>query len=610
MKLSAVFPAASVSALALLLSGCAPHHQEARTNTIPSATASATGPVTGPVTVPVDVTILAFNDFHGNLEPPHKAITTTAPDGTKTTVPAGGAAYLASAIRQLRAQYPGSILVSAGDLIGASPLVSSLFLDEPTIEAMDMIGLDFNAVGNHELDHGEAELLRKQNGGCEQHGNTKPCQITSPFPGAKFRFLAGNTLYDDGRTLFPAYGIKTVTVGGQAIRMGFIGLTLKGTADIVSKEGIRNLHFTDEAAAANALVPKLRAEGADSIVLLIHQGGNTDGGYNDKSCPGLTGDIVPILDRLDPSIDVVVSGHTHQAYICDYGRINPAKPFLLTSGGQYGTLLTHISLSIDPATKKVVRKSADNLIIQGEGFVGPKGEVPVQASQPLYPADPAIGGLVSRYAQAAHAVTSKVIGHIGAPLLRESSPAGEQILGSIIADAQLAATSAPDKGGAQIAFMNLGGVRADIVPGKDGAVTFGQIYAVQPFGNMLTTRSYSGQQLRAILEQQFSGERPRLLQISHSLRYRYDLSRPVGQRVTDIWVQDKPVKAATLYRITSSDFLAGGADGFSTLTVGTNLTNGPVDVEALQDYIAAHQGLMPPKAGRIINAGATTPARR
>lgn len=581
-------PMAVLVPLALLVAGCAPQQQAQRPGALPTAKA------------PVDVTIIAFNDFHGNLQPPKQAIAATSADGSAIAVPAGGAAYLASAIRHLRERHPNSVTVSAGDLIGASPLISSLFLDEPTIQAMDMIGLDFNAVGNHELDHGEAELLRKQHGGCEQHGSRKPCQIT-PFTGAKFRFLAGNTLYADGRTLFPAYGMKTVGIGEKAVKLGFIGLTLKGTADIVSKEGIRNLRFTDEAQAANALVPKLRAEGADAIVLLVHQGGRTDGGYNDKSCPGLTGDVVPILEQLDTGIDVVVSGHTHQAYICDYGRINPDKPFLLTSGGQYGTLLTQITLSFDPESKKILRKTADNLIVQGEGFTGPNGPVPVQTDYQSYAADPAVNGLVTRYADAAQKVTDQVIGHIGAPLLRDRSPAGEQILGSVIADAQLAATAAADKGGAQIAFMNVGGVRADLVPGKDGAVTYGQIFTVQPFGNRLTTGSYSGAQLRAILEQQFSGNRSRFLQISHSLRYHYDLSRPEGQRIAGIWVSGKPVRADASYRITTSDFLADGADGFTSLTVGTDRTSGPVDVDALQSYIAAHKGLTPPAPGRIVN---------
>jgi 5'-nucleotidase len=264
-----------------------------------------------PSAAPVAVKIIAFNDFHGNLEVPKRSVETPAPGEGSVRVPAGGAAYLASAINALRAGNPNHAVVSAGDLIGGSPLTSSLFLDEPTILAMNMIRLDFNAVGNHELDRGSAELLRMQNGGCEKHTVSQPCRMDASFGGADFKFLAANTVRDAGGTLFPPYMIKTFGTGVRAVKVGFIGLTLERTASLVTPAGIAGLRFADEADTANALIPRLKEEGADAIVLLIHQGAETKGGYNDKSCPGLEGELIEVLERLDPRVDVVVSGHTH-----------------------------------------------------------------------------------------------------------------------------------------------------------------------------------------------------------------------------------------------------------------------------------------------------------
>ena len=264
---------------------------------------------------PVEVQILGINDFHGNLEPPKLAIDATLADGRAVKVPAGGVAHLAAAAKALRAGQRHSVTISAGDMIGASPLVSALFLDEPTIVAMAMVGVEFNAVGNHEFDKGAAELLRMQRGGCAKHTTKTPCAVEL-FTGATFNFLAANVVQGDGTTLFPGSAIKDF----GPVQIGFIGMTLKETATLVTPAGVAGLTFADEAATANAAVPALRLAGADAIVLLIHQGGRSGGGYNDKSCPDFDGDIVPILAKLDPAIDVVVSGHTHAAYICERAR--------------------------------------------------------------------------------------------------------------------------------------------------------------------------------------------------------------------------------------------------------------------------------------------------
>jgi 5'-nucleotidase len=566
--------------------------------------ACATPQTQGPATAPVEVRIIGFNDFHGALEPPRTSVPATAPDGSAVRVPAGGAAYFASAVRSLREGSPNTLVVAAGDLISASPLASAQFLDEPTVLALNMIGLDFSALGNHEFDRGRQELLRMQNGGCARHTQRTPCGVDPDFPGARFRYLAANVRTEDGRTLFPAYGIRTFGSGRDAVKVGVIGLPLRGAATLVTPAGVAGLTFGDEAEAINAAIPLLRAEGADAIVVLIHEGVATSVGYNDHSCAGMNGDLVPILARLDPAVDLVVSGHTHNAYICDYGRIDPSRPILVTSAGRSGTLLTDIELRIDPAQGRVIAKRADNLIVQSEPYQGASGMVALSEHFPRYQPDPAVAALVARYSAAAGPLANRVVGRLSGPALRETAPSGESVLGNLLADAHLAATRAPETGGAQIAFTNQTSVRADIVPAADGSVTFGQLFTAQPFGNNLIVKSMTGRQLRALLEQQFASgsntaERPIMLLPSRGLTYSYDLRLPVGQRILDLKLNGQTVGDDTSYRVTMNSFLATGGDNFTLFRDGTNSFGGPLDLEAIEAYLAANNPLAPPAADRV-----------
>lgn len=548
---------------------------------------------------PVSVKIIAFNDLHGNLEPPKMAIEDRA---AGARVPAGGVAYMATAIAALKAQNPNHVVVSAGDMIGASPLMSALFLDEPTIEAMNLVKMDFNAVGNHEFDKGRAELLRMQNGGCHKFTPREPCQVSTAFPGASFSFLAANTITENGSSLFPATGLRSFGTGKRKVTIGFIGMTLKETPTVVTPAGVAGLDFRDEADTANALIPALKAKGADAIVVLIHQGGSSKVGYNDKSCDGFTGDLLPILERLDASVDLVVSGHTHKSYVCDYGKINPAKPFLVTSGGQYGTLLTDITLDIDPMAGKVVGKRADNIIVQGEGYPHPKGDVAVDSRYTRYAPDAVVAGLISRYSDAAKARAGRVVGKMSAPAFRQSNLAGESAMGNIIADAQLAATRDLATGGAQIAFMNSGGIRADLVPQADGSVSYGALFAVQPFGNMLVVKTFTGRQIRNVLEQQFDlPDQFRILSPSTGFTFTYDTSRPAGGRILSMMLNGVPVADEAKYRVTTSNFLASGGDRFTGFAAGTNPNGGMQDVDALEAYIAAKPLFTPPPLDRVTN---------
>jgi len=546
------------------------------------------------------ISVLAFNDLHGNLEPPLLSIREQVHQ-VSTAVPAGGIAYMASAIQQLKVQNPLNAVVSAGDMIGATPLISALFLDEPTIEAVNAIGIDFNAVGNHEFDKGVAELERMRRGGCAQFTRLKPCLVNPAFPGANFEFLAANVKKENGQTLFPPYGIKVFKQGGHEVKVGFVGMTLQGTPLIVTPSGVKGVRFESEAQTANALVPLLKAQGVSALVLVIHEGGAVQGGPNDPTCPGLTGDILPILDQLDPAFDVVVSGHTHRAYACDYQKFNPAKPFLLTSAGQYGTLLTHIELQVDALQRKVTRKSAHNLIIQSEAFTNAAGvRIATTPGLPQFSPHPEVARIVATYKAASAEQAARQISRLPQSITRAGTPSGETALGNLIADAQWAATAPADKGGSDFALMNPGGVRADLIlPPGGGAVSYGQLFSIQPFGNTLTVKTFTGLLVKELLESQYRQDRPRVLYPSAQLTYQVDLKQPVGQRVSDIRIKGQSLQPHANYRVTMNSFLATGGDAFSVFNRGTDVLGGDLDVDALTDYLAKNPGLMPPTTDRI-----------
>ena len=534
----------------------------------------------------VEVQILAINDFHGNLEPPQ--LTVPAADGA---VPAGGAAYLSSALKARRTNH--SVTVAAGDLIGATPISSSLFLDEPTIMALGEAGLDLAAVGNHEFDKGAGELKRIQDGGCAKFTNHTPCAL-EPFAGARFTYLAANVVGADGKTLFPGTAIKQI--GG--IKIGFIGMTLTETATLVSPGGVKGLTFTDEADTANAVVPGLRAAGAQAIVLLIHQGGTITGPYYDRGCAGLTGGILPILASLDPAITLVVSGHTHNAYICRVPMTGGGER-LLTSAGKYGAMATDIRLNFRGG--KLVGDTAEFIIIQGEPIDTPRLKAPLVTTHPVYPADPAVAAIVERYRAAAAPLAGRAIGKLDGAVIKgeinEESTAAE-----LISDGQYYVARAGDKGRADFSLMNNGGARTDLNPEADGTVRYGQIFAFQPFANNLVTKAYTGAEVKAVLEQQFvvgdkDRSRPNLMAPSANFTFSIDRSRPAGQRIVAMMLGGKPLDPARTYRVTINNFLASGGDNFPALAVGRDAADGGLDLDATEAYLATNP--VAPKGGRI-----------
>lgn len=523
---------------------------------------------------PVDLRILAINDFHGYLQPFAGGIRIDDPaDKTKkVTVPAGGAEHMATLVKELRDGRKNSIFVAAGDLIGASPFLSALFHDEPTIESLSKMGLEVASVGNHEFDEGEAEILRMQNGGCHP---VDGCQGPHRFEGAKFRYLAASTIVKStGKSLFPPYAIREF----DGIPVAFIGLTLKGTANIVSPVGIAGLEFRDEAETVNALIPELRARGVEAIVVLIHEGGFPTGDYD--GCSGISGPIVDIVKKLDRAVDLVISGHTHRAYLCEIdGR-------LVTSADKYGTLVTTIDLKLDPVTRDIIGAKPENHIVRSETIAK----------------NPEQTALILSYDKLSAPIANRPAGAITETLSRTPDGAGESPLGDIIADAQLTATQGEKTGGAVIAFTNPGGVRADIVKRDDGAVTYADVFAAQPFRNQLVTMTLTGQEIKDALEQQWADpKRPRILQVSKGFSFAWDGSKGDGERIPAdrMMLNGTRIDPAGRYRVTVNNYLSVGGDGFTVFTKGNDQLTGIYDADALYDYFRSNSPIGPAAGGRI-----------
>jgi 5'-nucleotidase len=537
------------------------------------------------------IQLLALNDFHGNLAPNPA----TSSGGNVNGTPAGGAEYLATHLELARAaakaQGQESVTVAAGDLIGASPLLSAAFHDEPTIEAMNEMGLDATSVGNHEFDEGWHELLRMQTGGCLDDGDGQNNQNSCPdpkaeFEGAKFDYLSANVFFENTqRTLLAPYTVKKFK-NGQKI--AFIGMTLEATPNIVTKAGVEGLTFKDEVETANALVPKLKEQGIQSIVVLLHEGGLPSDPRAFNSCPGISGPITDIAKNLDPAIDAIISGHTHQAYNCSIN--DPAgKPRLVTSASSFGKIFTEVRLSIDNATHDVDRLNtlANNKIVTRD-----------------VPKDPALTKLITKYQTLVAPIESKVIGHITTPLVsRTPDDSQESPLGNLIADAQLADPSTVTNGKTPVvAFMNPGGIRADLAS-TGGAVTFGQAFTVQPFNNFLVSMDMTGTQIKALLEQQFSGANQaanKVLQIA-GITYTWNPAAAPGAKVVagSIEIAGQPLVDGTTYRIVTNNFLSDGGDGFPAFTTATDKFFGGLDIDAFANYLTAHDPYTPGPTDRI-----------
>jgi 5'-nucleotidase len=567
------------------------------------------------------VTLLANTHYPGHLDAGTPATLDNRAPGT--AVPAGGAEYFATHLKALGSEQPDTFVVSSGDLIGASPLLSGLMHDEPTIDFMNYVGLDTIGVGNHEFDEGKGELLRMQYGN-RSHDNTVPvfggrvvdpnrgtaytparpdgchpvdgCQDGTPFSGSVFQYLAANVIdLDTNNPLLPQYQIVKSASGEK---VAFIGETLQGTPLIVTPTGVAGLSFLDEADTVNALVPRLKKEGVAAIVLLLHEGGSQSapfaGGFmNVNRCDNFAGpDLIDIVDRLDARVDVVLSAHTHQPYVCRFdGR-------LVTSAASFGRLITSVDITIDDKANRVVATAATNNVVTQ-----------------TVAKDPGATEILTRYKAIADPIGNRVIGKVTADILSaRGTPsglnrAGEQPMGDVIADAMYEATKAQDFGSAVAAFMNVGGVRSSIfynqISGGEqpGEVTYAEAFAVQPFGNTLVVKTCTGQQLYAVLEQQFDNPavgQDRVMAVSQ-VTYSYTRGAAAGSRITDgsLKIGGAVVDKAASYRVVLNNFIADGGDGFSVFKSCTDPLGGDVDIDAFARYLGAKSPLSPPPLDRI-----------
>ncbi|MEU6794800.1 bifunctional metallophosphatase/5'-nucleotidase [Nonomuraea wenchangensis] len=569
------------------------------------AGAASPGKAKAPLTVPVR--LLALNDFHGNLEPPTGSSGRMVDENGKT-VDAGGAAYIATHMKALTDK--NTIAVAQGDLIGASPLLSAAYHDEPSVEFLGKLGLKVAAVGNHEFDEGYTELRRIMNGGCHP---VDGCSPAGPWKGATFDYVGANVLFknpnertdalaalgakqaqakklmaDWGVPALPPVSVKWV----NGVPIGFIGLVTQTTPNIVTAEGIKNLKFIDEVKAANVASKILKLVGVKAQVVLVHEGDQVTAGQSPDSCSAVAGAGARIATQVDPEIDVVLTGHSHQAYLCKIK--DPAgNDRLYSQGGSFGRVITQVDLKVNLKNLDIDRSSvvADNHVV----------------TRTVDP-DPEISTFVQTWKDRVAPVANKAIGSITAELSNTAGPSGESPLGDVIADAQLAATRTG--GNAQIALMNPGGVRTSLnYPSSpagegDGVVTYGEAFTVQPFNNLMQVVTLTGAQLKTVLEQQFTGGPnnqafTKILQPSANFTYTYSTSAPWGSKVSDMKIDGVPVSDTQTIRVAANNFLVGGGDAFAAFTEGTDLWSGPLDIDAFVDYLGANSPIAPPATNRI-----------
>jgi 5'-nucleotidase len=554
----------------------------------PSVFAAAGGPGNpDPPGQLVQLQLLAFNDYHGHLE--------SNTPGTVAGVVAGGSEYLSAKLNELREGNKYSLTVAAGDLIGGSPAFSGLFHDEPSVESLNAMRIDVSSVGNHEFDEGVSELLRMQNGGCHP---VDGCYFPdNPYPGANFSWLAANVVNEDGETPLPPYWVKKI----ESVKVGFIGMTLEATDTIVAAAGIQGWDFLDEAETANALVPILKAQGVEAIVVLLHEGGSQTPPPGDiNSCVGISGPVVAINDALDPEIDALITGHTHLPYNCVLPD-SDGQPRIVTSAYSYGRVVSELDLVLDKRTDDVRRdlSTATNHIVD-------------QAS--LTP-DPAMTAILAKWQPLVDAAGSTPIGTITADIIRGGTPPGsdrgvESPAGNLVADAQLWATSANF---ADVAFMNPGGVRSDLIFAQsadegDGVVTYGEAFTFQPFGNTLITFPMTGAQIVSVLEEQcqpLGSSRP-FLHLGVSEGFTYDLATTIvagdctSVTVSNVMLNGVALNTSATYNVTVNNFLADGGDNFTTFaTITAPRLDGGNDLQALVNYLGAFSPVAPPSTDRV-----------
>lgn len=543
----------------------------------------------------VVVRVIGLNDFHGQLE--SAGLTLSMPDPRHPAlvhrVPTGGASELAGLLAALRAGAQHHLTLSSGDLIGATPLVSALFRHEPTIDIANRIGVDLAIPGNHEFDAGRDEFIRLLEGGCTTDpadSLVKSCAM-GRHDGARFKTFAANIVKDAGGTLFAPFVVRSF----EGVPVAFIGAVTRSTPGIVMPSGVQGLRFTDEAEAINAQAKRLKDMGVHALVAVIHEGGTTgEPGapmrWNDAECPRARGEIFDIVRRLSPEIDIVFSAHTHQGYGC----VIDGRPVMQATA--LGRGVSVADLVIDRRTGDV-----DRALTRHRNLPVLRAETDPAIRQALIDAEPApwaqalrearpsaeVQARVAQYLTLAEPQARKPVGRIAGAFDRASRT--DSSAGRLIADAQWEATRDPQRGGAQAALMNPGGIRTDLRCATSAPcdVSYGELFAMQPFGNSLVVMTLSGDELRALLEQQQRPGRayPTFLSPSASLTYSWNAKAPQGERVNDLRLAGVPVQASQTVRLTVNSFLAEGGDGYSLLRQGRDKVGGVLDIEALIDHL-------------------------
>lgn len=549
-------PLYAAFAAALLLSGCATRPAD-----------------------PLELNVVALNDFHGHLEA--SKFTYTA-NGQPTSLKAGGIDTIAAALQAWRAEDKELMFVGAGDLIGASPAMSAMWADEPSLSALSMLGMRASSAGNHEFDQGRAELLRQQHGGCKSHRADKACKLNPDFRGASFTYLAANVVDKaTGKTFLPAYKIEEA----KGVKVGFIGAVLRDTPSVVTASGVAGLEFLDEAESINKALAEARTKGATVFVVLIHEGGDTDEAFNEPDCRNLKGPIVSIAKRLDPDVRLIISGHTHKGFQCKVdGRT-------ITQAQMGGHVLSRIKLAVDPGSRALRDITVRNVVMK-------PGE---------YPEDPRVAGYLKQVKERSEAALARPIARVAVQsVVRKQTDAGEAPLGNLMADSVLDAVQAE---GVQVAFMNEDGMRKDLDVGDNLIATYGQAQVVLPFSNTIVTMDMTGAQIRTLLEQQWirknTDSKPSMLQVSRGFSYRWDGTLPTGRRVIpgSVKLNGVALDDARTYRVAASNFLAEGGDGFPAFTQAANKRNTQIlDLDAFVDYLVRQDKAGKP-AGSAVAAG-------
>lgn len=528
---------------------------------------------------PTELTLLSINDFHGNIQPAKPTpLMPRVPDpvtGEVKAQPAGGVAHLATALAQLKARNPDAVVVAGGDLIGASPLISNLLRDEPTLAAMSELGIAASALGNHELDAGLPELLRQARGECAPSGCLWP-----NYKGPGFPYLGANVLdAATGKPLLPTHVMKQA----GALKVGIAGVATLDTPKVIVARAIKGIRFADEADTLNALVPQLKAEGAQVLVAVMHEGGVQGPGSsaNDPTyaCPTLTGRVQDIAKRLDPAYAIIIGGHTHQAYTCKIdGR-------LVVQAGSYGGWITESRLKFDASGRVTEATAVNHPVLQS-----------------VYAPNAALAELVARAAALTEAARTKPVATLPRGATRfAKEPNGDAPLGNLIADSQLA--YARKQGPADVAFMNPGGIRAELVVEAGKPTTMSDLLAIQPFGNDIVALTMTGQQLYDVLLRQLpkGDASPRMLQPSSTLRYRWRAGADGSPQLGEILINGEPLNRTRDYRVVVNNFLSEGGDAQTGFKHGRDRAVLGTDIDALVELLRDNPKAVEQAApGRIV----------